>query len=497
VTDPAAPTRSRWAIRVAAVTALALALGGCTPGTPTTDPSTGTSQVTVPQPELDIEAGRSNPVSESVYPDYGNTSLDVLAYRLGITWDAGARELTATATVTIRATTAVTALQLDFSRAYTVDSVAIDGVDTTSTWQGNDLSVAKQLAADARTTLVVKYHGRPATVPMPSGRGDFDGGLGLRVTSNGDVWTMQEPYGASTWYPANDTPWDEAVYDVSVTVPDGWSAVAHGRLIGTDQGSGGGDDTFHWRSTDPVASYLATLAIGLYTKIEDTGAGSLPLTYWLRTGRDEAFEPVVRRTPELLGWLAQRFGPYPFPSAGVVLVESQSAMETQQMVTLGAAHGTPDLDFMAEVLLHEYAHQWFGDAVTPTDWTGVWLNEGWAMYCEMLWTIDEGMLSDSDWVTWARGQDAASRPVAGPPGHPKPDHFAEVNVYAGPAMLLRAIHKAVGDEAFFAMGRDWVQHNRNTQVDRAEFTQFVNEHTGRDFTALINSWLDSPTTPPA
>jgi aminopeptidase N len=119
------------------------------------------------------------------------------------------------------------------------------------------------------------------------------------------------------------------------------------------------------------------------------------------------------------------------------------------------------------------------------------------MYCEMLWTIDQGLLTDAEWATWARAADAQSRPVAGPPGHPFPGHFAETNVYAGPAMMLRAIHQAVGDDAFFALGRDWVQHNRNTQVDRAEFTQFVNQHTGRDFTALINSWLDSPTTPPA
>jgi aminopeptidase N len=500
VTDPHDATRYDRAIRVVAVTAaLSLALAGCTPGTPTTDPSSTTTQTTEPDAGLDVEAGRSNPVRDPVYPDYGNTSLDVLAYRLVLAWNDDAQELTGTATLTIRAAAPVADLQLDFSKAYTVDSVAVDGTETPSTWQGPDLSVPKQLTADARTTLVVKYHGRPTTVPMPSARDDFDEGLGLRVTQSGEAWTMQEPYGASTWYPVNDTPWDEAVYDVRVTVPDGWSAVAHGKLLDIQDGPNGGDDTFHWRSTDPVASYLATLAIGRYTKIEDSGEGKLPLTYWLRTGRDEGFEPVVRRSPELLSWLAERFGPYPFPSAGVVLVDSESAMETQQMVTYGAklGPGANDPDYAAEVLLHEYAHQWFGDAVTPTDWNGLWLNEGWAMYCEMLWTIDQGFLKDSDWVTWARGEDASSRAVAGPPGHPNPGHFAEVNVYAGPAMLLRAIHKAVGDEAFFAMGRDWVQRNRNTQVDRAEFIQHVNEHTGRDFTALINSWLDSPTTPPA
>jgi aminopeptidase N len=68
-------------------------------------------------------------------------------------------------------------------------------------------------------------------------------------------------------------------------------------------------------------------------------------------------------------------------------------------------------------------------------------------------------------------------------------------VYAGPAYLLHLIHQSIGDQRFFALGRDWVQTQRNTSVDRAEFTAFVNKHTGRDFTSLINAWLDSPTTP--
>jgi aminopeptidase N len=248
-----------------------------------------------------------------------------------------------------------------------------------------------------------------------------------------------------------------------------------------------------------VAAYLTTLAIGEYTMLTDESEDGVPLTYWLRTGQDEDFEPVVRRSPELLAWLSERFGPYPFPSGGVVFVDSESAMETQQMVTFGAVRGLGSADpgTVTETLLHEYAHQWFGNAVTPTDWTGLWLNEGWAMYCELLWDIDQGISSEEEVVAWAREIDEYSREVAGPPGNFDPDHFAEGNVYVGPALMLHAIHDQIGDEAFFALGRDWVQERRNTQVDRAEFTSFVNEHTGRDFTALIDAWLDSPTTPTA
>jgi aminopeptidase N len=475
--------------------ALALVLAGCT-ATPAPPPPGPVVQAEGPPTTLDFAAGRSDPVRDPVYPDHGNPALDVLAYQLALEWTPPTGELAGTARLTIRTTTAVEALSLEFAHAYTVDGVTVDGAAATPSWAGDDIVVPVHLSADARTTLIVRYHGKPQTVPMPSRRDDFPEGLGLRANVNGEAWTMQEPYGAGTWYPANDMPSDEAVYDTVVTVPAGWAAVAHGKLVGVDHVRD--RDTFRWQASDPVASYLATLAIGRYTQLTDTGPNGLPLTYWLRTGRDEAYEPAVRRTPELLAWLAERFGPYPFPSGGVVMVDSESAMETQQMVTYGAelGDGSTDLDYAAEVLLHEYAHQWFGDSVTPTDWTGLWLNEGFAMYIEMLWTIDEGTSTDARWVAIARVVDAQSRAVAGPPGHPKPDHFAEENVYLGPALMLREIHRAVGDDVFFALARDWVQTQRNHQVDRELFTRFVNQHTGRDFTALIDAWLDSPTTPP-
>ena len=203
-----------------------------------------------------------------------------------------------------RAITPVSAVQLDFSDSYTVDDVTVDGTTVPSIWQDDDISVPKDLGANARTTLVVRYHGRPTPVPMPSQRGDFDEGLGLRVASGGEAWTMQEPYGASTWYPVNDTPSDEALYHLSITVPTGWSAVAHGRLAGISNGPV--RDTFDWVSTDPVASYLATLALGRYTKHEDVGPGGLPITYWIRLDRDEDFLPALKLSPDMLEWLADR-----------------------------------------------------------------------------------------------------------------------------------------------------------------------------------------------
>ena len=105
-------------------------------------------------------------------------------------------------------------------------------------------------------------------------------------------------------------------------------------------------------------------------------------------------------------------------------------------------------------MLHEYAHQWFGDAVGPAAWKDVWLNEGWATYAEALYTAERDGYDIEDWAQRARKSDADARQRLGPPGNPRADSFAESNVYVCPALMLHEIHKALGDKAFFALARD-------------------------------------------
>jgi aminopeptidase N len=393
--------------------------------------------------------------------------------------------------VRLRAATDLTAITLDFSSAYALDGATVDGIASTGSVTGGKLSVPATVAKDHDATLVVRYHGTPATVPMPSHRRDVEP-LGLTVTADGALWTMQEPYGAATWYPVNDQPSDKALYDIAVTVPAGWAGIASGTPKGTD------GNTFRYASTDPVAAYVTTLAVGKYKQETATGPHGLPITYWYRPGVDDAMMKIVRTSPDRVAWLEKKFGPYPFPSTGVVLVPSASGMETQQMITLGdklldggsGAAASVDAD-----VLHEYSHQWFGDTVTPASWKDVWLNEGFATYAQSLYTNERDHVTASAWEQWARGRDAQLRATLGPPGSPRADNFAESNVYICPALMLHQLHKRLGDAAFFSLAKEWAQQNRGTTQDRATFIAFVNQHTGKDFTALINAWLDSPTTP--
>ncbi|GIF98288.1 M1 family metallopeptidase [Catellatospora citrea] len=481
---------TRTAIAVATLLAF---LSGCTSGSSTPDtaasPAPATSSGGLTGEYASYAAGLSRPVVDSQYPQHGTDAVDVLHYGLELAWSPTARVLTGTATLHIRPTRDAASVSLDF-KPYTITSLTVGGQPATGAVTKEKLVVQTPVKADVPFTLVVGYQGKPSTTPWPTTTRGDNHPLGLTVSADGGLWTMQEPFGAFTWYPANDHPSDEALYDIAVTAPPGWSAIASG----TPQGQQG--DTFRYRSTVPVASYLTTLAVGKYEKATGTGPHGLPITYWYHA--DEAsYLPMMQKTAEHLQWLEKHFGPYPFDSAGVVMVESPSAMETQQMVTMGERFGQMGPRSFDGTLLHEWAHHWFGDAVTPADWSDFWLNEGWALYAQRLYEAETypGEMSPAERIAQNRELDGTYRKQYGPPGKPNAAEFGNTCMYTCVAGMLRQLHQALGDDRFFALARGWVQDNLHTQQNRASFTAYVNRKTGHDFTALLDAWLDSPTTP--
>src|SRR5262249_2715440 len=149
-----------------------------------------------------------------------------------------------------------------------------------------------------------------------------------------------------------------------------------------------------------------------FDRREATGPHGLPVTYWVRPVDTADMTAIVERLPTMLGWLEQHFGPYPFSSAGVVVVPDRSAMETQSMVMMGRLTG-----YRGEtVLLHELAHQWFGDAVTPRTWLDLWLNEGFATYAELMYSVERLHLDLAGTLRGWYDADQRLRNRAGPPG---------------------------------------------------------------------------------
>ncbi|HEX3296901.1 MAG TPA: M1 family metallopeptidase [Nocardioides sp.] len=435
------------------------------------------------------DAAVSEPREDSLYPDVGDPGVDALHYLLDLTWAPKVERLTATETLLLRATSTSDQLRLDLARQLVVGHVWLDGKAVSFQHTGKDLIVSTPVEADSRHVLQLTYSGTPEPVTAPTDRADFST-TGWTIAPDGTVWTMQEPYGAYSWYAVNDHPSDKAFYDITIHAPKDQVGVANGEL--RSRTTAGGRTVTRWHLPEPAASYLITVAIGRLTETRDSGPHGLPISYWTPTDRP-AILRQVRYAPRAVAYLEHLVGRYPFPTLGVLVVPSNSAMETQSMVTLGDKLYTLSRD----VVVHEIAHQWYGDTVTPDDWSDLWMNEGMATYlAEANWTADHTSASLDDilhrWSTFAGGM----RNEYGPPAGYRPGSFGEGNAYYIPALMWDTIRQRLGDRQFWSLATRWLRTHRFTSQDRESLAAWWSTESGQDLAPLFHAWLLAKEEPP-
>jgi aminopeptidase N len=457
---------------------------------PTPSPSASLPSETDAPPDPDdpaLDPALSHPVEDSVYPDVGDPSVDALHYGLDLAWTPDTRTLEGDATIELRSTATGDHLQLDLGQPLQVSSVTLDGDDVQFQHDAKNLVVDAPVIKGQRYVLEVRYSGTPQPAPAPTNRTDFNT-TGWTTTPAGEAWTMQEPHGAFTWYPVNDQPSDKAFYDISVTVPSPWIGIANGVM--TDQTEQDGLTTTTWHLSEPASSYVVTVATGDYTRTTNTSTSGVEISYWVPSDRP-GLTRGLEAAADGLDWLENLLGPYPFDSLGFVLVASRSGMETQTMITLGET----DYTTSTAVLVHEMAHQWYGDEVTPQDWRDVWMNEGMAMYLQGCWQAQvDGRSVDAVMHDYAKLEKVA-RAQSGPPAAYDPQQFGQGNIYYGPALMWHELRKRIGDTAFWKLVRDWPARAPETNVTYDEYLDWLvrRTHVNRNF---FEDWLLSPTTPP-
>jgi len=464
------------------------ATDGSTDSLPTDGPSDQPAPEDVDPGDPALAPAESSPLEDSLYPNVGDPGVDSLHYHLDIAWDPDDETLTGTTTLAFRATETAPEFQLDLGDPLEVEKVTLDEEEVEAQHNGKDLVVKAPVKADQKYSLVIEYSGTPEPAKAPTTRSDFNT-TGWTVDDDGEVWTMQEPYGAYTWYPVNDQPSDKAYYDFTITAPGEWVGVANGQL--QSQETVDGNTVTEWSLDAPASSYLTTIAIGDMVKTEDESASGVPLTYWTPRG-DIASLEAVKRTPVALAWNEKKLGKYPYESLGILVVESNSGMETQTMITLGDTEYTTS----PEVLVHEITHQWYGDLVSPTDWKDVWMNEGMTMYLQGQYQADsEGQDIDAVMDTWATAE-SRMREESGPPGDYDPTTFGQGNIYYGPALMWHELRHKLGDKAFWAMVKEWPSVNAEGNATREEYLDWIEKETGEELTAFFDAWLLGEETPP-
>lgn len=451
-----------------------------------TEPSEEPSTATDPNDPA-FKPAVSSPVEDSVYPNVGEPIVDALHYDLDLEWDPESSTLTGSAAIVFRATATQGQFQLDLGKPLEVEAVLLDGEEIEFTHTGKDLVLQAPVTDDQRYLLEIDYEGTPEPADAPTTRSDFDT-IGFTITEDGEAWTMQEPYGAFTWYPVNDQPSDKALYDFTITAPDPMVGVANGELV--DRSEEDGKTVTEWHLDTPAAAYLTTIAIGEYEMTEAKSGSGVPLTYWTPVDQPDAKE-ALGYTVEAMDWLEEKLGPYPYDYLGSVVVPSESAMETQTMIT----YGNTDYALSPATIVHELTHHWYGNTVSPTDWADVWMNEGMTMYVQGVFEAEQSQQPVKAVMDEWAPIEAMSRRQHGPPGDYDPRSFAESNIYMGPALMWHELRERIGDETFWAMAKKWPTVNKDGNAERQAYLDWVEKQTGEELTAFFDDWLLGKKTP--
>jgi hypothetical protein len=214
------------------------------------------------------------------------------------------------------------------------------------------------------------------------------------------------------------------------------------------------------------------------------------------------------REPEILQFLSDNFGPYPFRDAGGIVDNLPGvgfALENQTR-PIYAEEFFEDQPSGDDVVVHELAHQWYGDNVSVHHWADIWLNEGFATYAEWLWSEHEGGDSPQAFFDQLTSGIPADDPfwslVIGDPGA---DHLLDEPIYLRGAMTLQALRMAVGDDAFFRILRKWASSHAGGNGSTPEFIKLAEKVSGKNLDALFTTWLftagrpdvPAPAAPPA
>lgn len=294
--------------------------------------------------------------------------------------------------------------------------------------------------------------------------GEFDNG-GV-FFSGSKTATSSQPFFARKWFPCKDDPSDKATAVINITVPDTLTVASNGILKHIFQNKDG-TKTFRWETNYPIAPYLISFAVGNYLLIEDSftsiNGKNFPITYYVFPEYLENSKYDFRNTKKMLKFMEHKFGEYPFVSEkyGIVLVPGELMMENQTIsyIKEDLITGTGEVE---QFLIHELAHQWFGNLITPKSWRHIWLSEGFSTYAQALYY--EFYLG-KQWYHhimnsfMGKEQGILAGSLIGQSDTSFADMFAE-RTYIKGAIVLHILRKIVGDSSFFKILKNYATNSK-------------------------------------
>jgi aminopeptidase N len=429
------------------------------------------------------------------------SSIDVLDYRLRLDLYACfvspyPRSFTAGETVTFRVTSPTSSIQLDADGAsLQIDSVGMAGAAFTHVNDLLTVQLDRSYAAGEVASVDIAYRHRNVV----------DNAF---YVSAGSVFTDCEPEGARKWFPCWDKPSDKATVDITARVPASVRLGSNGRLA--DSVRTGDTLTYRWVSRDPVATYLAVLSAKAGYRLDivhwlppSNPSVPTPIRFYWNAGEEAGVAAIKAKILPMTDLFSALFGEHPFEKNGFATLTPEfpwGGMENQTLTSL-----CPNC-WRESLIAHEFAHQWFGDMITCETWADIWLNEGFATFCESLWLEETSgsaayksdVLANATYYL----NNNPGRPIYDPSWAvttpPSSLLFNYAVTYAKSACVLHMLRATLGDSLFFHAMRSYATDTlyfKYRTADTETFVGRVNEYTGQNLWWFFNAWLAQPNHP--
>ncbi|MGL5891121.1 MAG: M1 family metallopeptidase [Bacteroidia bacterium] len=434
-------------------------------------------------------------------------SYDVKHYDLSVDFGADPlknKSISGTVIITAQIVTPTDSFQLDLKENMRLITAEMrigkntEWLPVRFSWKYNTVFVKADGVIDAGKTIQIKlnYSGTPVDAKRPPWRGGF-----VRKTDD-----LKRPWmgvacqseGAGTWWPCKDAMNDEPdSMNIHLTIPKGLTGVSNGRFVDTASANEK-QTTWSWKLSCPINVYNVTFYIGKFKLLQDTYQSTvtgktLDLNHYVLDYNYEKAKSHFKQVKEHIKFYEYRFGAYPWYEDGFKLVESPYAgMEHQSAIAYGNGYKNHFQYAFDYIILHETAHEWWGNSVTASDLADGWLHEGFATYSEALFVEHKyGKEKYEDYLLNQRLYIINRRPVVGKKGI-RYFNYKDSDIYMKGAWILHTLRNSINnDTLFFDIIKTFATRYYRSEISSQQFIDLVNEKTGQNYNAFFAQYLNN------
>lgn len=429
-----------------------------------------------------IEPGGLDEYSIAEYTLPGDKVVDVLHYEIKLALFPADEKIYGDVTLTVKSfDNQSDTMKLNFYDNMKISSATASGRKLNYSADESTLLLSGLKGISDTFKINIKYSGTPKEL----GFGSFVFG---EKNDRPLIYTINEPVFASTWIPCVDKPDDKALLDIYITNDSSEVSLSNGKLIGVSVK--GKRKTYHWKTFYPISTYLISVYSGPYKTKEEKYVtikkDTLDLFYY---ATPEKFNDAVRDFsghPDYLRVFEQLWGEYPFVKEKYGVAEflwKYGAMENQTITGVGSDY-ISGMKLFADMFIHELAHHWWGNSVSPKTWKDIWLNEGFATYSEALYYEKASGFSALQSTMLAKVSNISNGTLY----NPKIDPFSRT-IYNKGAWTLHMLRKEVGDSLFFRSLREYYNVYKYSNASTDDFKNICEKVSGRKLGTFFDQWV--------